>query len=335
MKRILFILILAIISVCCLVKMNEQYDELARYPHVLSEEERTLVLDKLTMDEINYLVSQKIKPEQFIPYLNEENFVLKNTLWYDLALKTQKGETKDVLDFINQYRSKMEYGNLEAYLKNYSYNELMRFFDSETTLQLSVNPKDPYLVLGQQETLFTYEPSKLTLMTQLPMAKNAPVRKLYLRENVISHLVDLLKGAKESNKMTYGNLEVACAYLSYDQQLALLEENHDFTKMLKLSSGGQSELQLGYSVVLSFKEDKAKKDDKTDKDDKEKEKKEHAYQDVLSYLKDQCAKHGFVIRHIYDEKMIEIRYVSADVAMELQAQKMTLEEMDVNEIIKE
>lgn len=324
MKRILFILILVILSIFCLVKMNEQYDELARYPHVLSEEERTLVLEKLNMDEINYLVSQKIKPEQFLPYLQEENFILKNTLWYDLALKTQTDDVKDVIDFINQYRNKIAYENLEAYLTHYSYNELMRFFDSEASLELCTNPSDPYLVLKENETLFTYEPRALTLIDQLPLAKDTPIRKFYLRENVISHLVDLLKNAKESNQLNYGNLQLVSSYLSYDQQLALLEANHDLMKKLELQYGGQSELQLGYSVILSFKEDKLKKEEK-----------EEAYQKVVGYLKDQCAKHGFVIRKIYQEKLIELRYVSADLAMELQTQKLTLDEIDINEFIKE
>ena len=90
MKRIAFILVLLVLCVLCIYKMNEQYDELARYPHVLNEAQRTLVLDKLDADEINYLVSQKIEPEQFLPYLEQEDFILRNTLWYDLAMNTQK-----------------------------------------------------------------------------------------------------------------------------------------------------------------------------------------------------------------------------------------------------
>ena len=301
--------------------MNEQYDELARYPHTLSEEQRTLVLEKLDMDAINYLVSQKIEPEQFLPYLEQEDFILRNTIWYDLAMKTQKTDVKEMMTFINQYRNRLTLEHLESYLKNYSYNELMRFFDSENTLTLCETPTDPYLIIEEQESVFTYEPKSLVLINGVKTSNKLPFPKHYLRENVIVHLKDLLKNAKESNKLENGNLELVCGYLSYEQQLSLLEENHPLMKQLEIQNGGQSELQLGYSVLLSFNEEKVEKD-----------KKEHAYQDVIIYLKDQCAKHGFTIRNIYEkEQMIEIRYVGLDLAMELQEQKLTLEEIEIKE----
>ena len=70
--------------------MNQHYDELARYPHELSEEERSLVLSHLSTEQINYLVSQKIEPEQFLPFIDIKDFELNNTLWYDVAYQTQK-----------------------------------------------------------------------------------------------------------------------------------------------------------------------------------------------------------------------------------------------------
>ncbi len=325
MKRIAFILVLLILCVVCIYKMNEQYDELARYPHVLNEAQRTLVLDKLDTDEINYLVSQKIEPEQFLPYLEQEDFILRNTLWYDLAMNTQKTEVKEVITFINQYRDKIAYEHLEAYLTHYSYNELMRFFDMEQTLSLCVNPKDPYLVIGEQESIFTYEPKGLVLLKDLKVSDKLPLKKHYLRENVIPHLKTLLKNAKQSNNLTNGNLEVICGYLSYEQQLSLLEDHHPIMEQVKLQAGGQSELQLGYSVLISFKEEKKLS----------KEKNERAYQDALSYLKDQCAKHGFTIRNIYEKRLIELRYVGLDLAMALQEQKLTLEEIDLTKFRQE
>lgn len=324
MKRIVFILLLAILSIVCILKMNEQYDELARYPHVLSESQRKIVLEHLTMDEINYLVSQKIEPDQFLPYIQDEQFILKNTLWYDLAMQTRKGEHSEVISFINQYRQRFTYENLGEYLKYYTYDELMRFCDNEAYLSLCKKVNDPYLVLQENETLFTYEPTHLVEMKELPFSDQLPLSKHYLKENVIVHLQELLTQAKESNDLKYGNLEIVCGYLSYDQQLSLLEEEHELLKDIELQAGGQSELQLGYSVLLTFNEETIKDEEECDK----------AKQDAFTYLKNQCAKHGFTLRNIYDDQWIEIRYVGMDIAMELYEQKLSLEEIDLEKFNK-
>lgn len=49
----------------CLWKMNEHYDELARYPYELTDEQRNLVLEHFDTEEINYLVTQKLNQKNF------------------------------------------------------------------------------------------------------------------------------------------------------------------------------------------------------------------------------------------------------------------------------
>ena len=44
-KRTIFVLSLIVLFVFCLWKMNEHYDELARYPYELTDEQRNLVLE--------------------------------------------------------------------------------------------------------------------------------------------------------------------------------------------------------------------------------------------------------------------------------------------------
>ena len=116
LKRSVFVILLIALFSGCFYIMNQHYDELARYPHELSEEERKLVLSHLSTEQINYLVSQKIEPKQFLPFIEIKDFELNNTLWYDVAYQTQKPshtesdqEVKEyIVSFINRYRARME-----------------------------------------------------------------------------------------------------------------------------------------------------------------------------------------------------------------------------------
>ena len=46
------------------------------------------MLSHLSTEQINYLVSQKIEPKQFLPFIEIKDFELNNTLWYDVAYQT-------------------------------------------------------------------------------------------------------------------------------------------------------------------------------------------------------------------------------------------------------
>ena len=160
LKRSVFVILLIALFSGCFYIMNQHYDELARYPHELSEEERKLVLSHLSTEQINYLVSQKIEPKQFLPFIEIKDFELNNTLWYDVAYQTQKPshtesdqEVKEyIVSFINRYRARMEYQELHDLLMNYTYNVLTRFFDEGDpnieNAHLIAKPNDPYLVLA-------------------------------------------------------------------------------------------------------------------------------------------------------------------------------------------
>ena len=140
------------------------------------------VLSHLSTEQINYLVSQKIEPEQFLPFIDIKDFELNNTLWYDVAYQTQKPSHTEsdqavkeyIVSFINRYRSRMEYGQLHDLLTNYSYNVLTRFFDEGDpnieNARLIAQPDDPYLVLSGKNTLYTYEPKNLVSINDLPHA---------------------------------------------------------------------------------------------------------------------------------------------------------------------
>ena len=66
LSRLLLIVICACVAGACILKMNETYDPLARYSYG-SEEDRQIILKYLDEDDIDYLITQKIRPEQFLP----------------------------------------------------------------------------------------------------------------------------------------------------------------------------------------------------------------------------------------------------------------------------
>ena len=53
LKRSVFVILLIALFSGCFYIMNQHYNELARYPHELSEEERKLVLSHLSTEQIN------------------------------------------------------------------------------------------------------------------------------------------------------------------------------------------------------------------------------------------------------------------------------------------
>ena len=66
-KRMLFIIVLIALFGGCFYAMNQHYDELARYPYELTQKQRDIVLEHLDTEQINYLLAQKIEPDEFLP----------------------------------------------------------------------------------------------------------------------------------------------------------------------------------------------------------------------------------------------------------------------------
>ena len=370
-KRSVFVILLIALFSGCFFIMYQHYDELARYPHELSEEERSLVLSHLSTEQINYLVSQKIEPEQFLPFIDIKDFELNNTLWYDVAYQTQKPSHTEsdqavkeyIVSFINRYRSRMEYGQLHDLLTNYSYNVLTRFFDEGDpnieNARLIAQPDDPYLVLSGKNTLYTYEPKNLVSINDLPHASLVPqANDITIKKEVVKPLKELLAAAREVNQKENGDMKVIAGYISYEDQMKLFEK-------AKLIFGdevlqhwdypGQSEFQLGYTVRLlpngmttEFDEEKENDKDKdtgkkeeaksSDKKDKKNPSEEERDQEI--WLKDNAYKFGFIIRYPKQKEdttgkryqPYTLRYVGKDIAKKLHDEGYVLDEVNINDL---
>lgn len=333
-KRMLFIIVLIALFGGCFYAMNQHYDELARYPYELTQKQRDIVLEHLDTEQINYLLAQKIEPDEFLPFIEEEGFTLENTLWYTKAMSTRKEEKSYIVNFINKYKEHMEYGELQNLLTYYSYNVLTRFYDEGYTYgehaKLIANPSSMYTILNTSKTIYTYEPKNLVTITTLPhdsIVDNA--NDIMIQKEVVKPLEELMKAAKEINRKNYGDMVITTGYLSYEDQISLYESKQkEFPKDFTMcwDHPGQSEYQLGYTITLKPNDNKG--------DSEEKKKEEDREQAV--WLKENAYKYGFVIRYPKHKEDVTkkayqpytLRYVGKQAAKLMHDEDKAMEEID-------
>lgn len=366
LKRSIFIASLIALFCGCFYVMNQHYDELARYPYELSEEQRKVVLSHFDTENINYLVSQKIEPSQFLPFIEINGFELNNTLWYDVAYQTQKPSHMEsdnavkeyIVSFINKYRSRMEYTELKDILSSYSYNVLTRFFDEgEPNIEnakLIPNPSYMYTRIEKNQTLYTYEPKDLVSINELPHDSIVPkANDITIKKEVVKPLKQLLEAAKEVNQKKYGDMKVVAGYISYEDQMTLFEKAKALyqDKVLEYwDYPGQSEYQLGYSVqllpneMISEFEAAAKNEKKitnkkaTKKETKKGPSEQEKEQEI--WLKDNAYKYGFIIRYPKQREdttgkryqPYTLRYVGKEVAKKLHDNNLVFDEVNEDDM---
>lgn len=347
-KRAMFIAVLLMLFGGCFYAMNQHYDELARYPYELTEEQREIVLEHLDTEQINYLVTQKIEPDQFLPFIEIDGFELENTLWYTRAMKTREEEATYIVNFINKYRSYLEYGTLSDMLSNYSYNVLTRFFDEGyeygADIKLIANPANRYTVLNNTLTLYTYEPSDLVAITSLPHDSIVDdTNDIMVKKEVLKPLQELLEAAKEINKKAYGDMTITTGYLSYEDQITLLTSKQKEYKeafVLNWDLPGQSEYQLGYTVTLKPNEKTTSSDDNTEED--KKQEREEIGKEQMAWLKENAYRYGFIVRYPKQKESITgktyqpftLRYVGKELAKYMYDEEKVMEEVDFESFLK-
>ena len=353
-KRALFILILIVLFVICLTKMNESYDDLGRYQFELTEEERKLVLDQFSTEDINYLVEQQIEPKQFLPYLLVDGFDLSNTKMYNIAYRVQPESKEFIVNFINKYRSHLSYKTIEDVLSHYSYNLLMRFFDEGDGFlenpTLLPNPTDLLAHLESSQTLYHYEPTDLVSINDLPHRAIETGNDILVRKEVVKPLHALANAMKEIEDAPFGNMEIIAAYLSFENQYILYDISKErFGDDIDVywDVPGRNEYQLGYTIQLSPKEDKKKddkkddkKENKDDKKEKDQKKKNNEKREQAVWLQENAYKYGFVIRYPKDKLEVTgkeyqpytLRYVGQDLAKYMYDHNLTIEEVNLQDM---
>lgn len=345
-KRLLFIGSLIALFGICFTVMNQHYDELSRYPYVTSEN-RDIILEHLNSEDINYMVSQQLKPEQFLPFIETAGFEIRNTLWYARAKEFQDASNDVIVRFINDFKGRMEYSSLETLLQAYSYDALRTFYESDNeyvkNATLVLNPLSRYTRIQENETLFTYTPKDLISIETIPHVSLVEGNKdILIKAEVVEPLEQLCSAIESVNGKTCGDLILTAGFIAYEDQIPLFE-----SMMLKYGQDhfrnfwdypGQSEYQLGYTVRFqpAGREDsriddnqiydKEEGSDEATKDSDEKE--------LAVWLEENAHKYGFIIRYPKGKEKLTgkeyqpytLRYVGIESAKAIHDKAIALEE---------
>lgn len=344
-KRISFIVSLLVLFGVCFTIMNRHYDELARYPYVTNEN-REIILKYLSNDDINYMISQQLKPEQFLPFIETKDFTIRNTLWYTRAKELQDADNETIVSFINDFRSRLEYAKLETLLQAYSYDTLRTFYEEDNVYirnaSIVSDPSSLLALIDENESLYRYVPKGLVTIDDLPhVSMLEGESEIQVHEELVEPLRQMCADISSVNDKTCGNMILVAGYISYEDQLPLYE-----SMLLKYGKDefrsywdypGQSEFQLGYTVRFQPAGREVTKidDNRLNHEESDASKGEFNEEEQLAeWLKDNAHLYGFILRYPQGKEKITgkeyqpftLRYVTKDVAKQLYEQKQVLEE---------
>ncbi len=347
-KRISFIISLLVLFGVCFTIMNRHYDELARYPYVTNEN-RNILLKHLSNEDINYMISQQLKPEQFLPFIETEGFTIRNAHWYTRAKEIQDDSNEVIVSFINDFRPRLDYAHLDTLLQSYSYATLRTFYEEDhrfvANALIKSDPSARLALIDAHETLYRYEPKDLVVIEELPQVSLVEGKsEVLIRKEVLDPLYALCADISEVNDKTCGNMILVAGYISYEDQQPLYE-----SMMLKYGKDefrrywdypGQSEFQLGYTVRFqpAGQEETRLDDTQVVAEALTKEQAQQSEEERLAaWLKEHAHEYGFVVRYPAEKEEktgkvyqpFTLRYVTKEVASQLYEKQLILEEYKI------
>lgn len=257
-KRCTFVGALMILFLCCYHIMNQHYDELSRYQYA-NEENRELILEYLSTEDINVLIDRQYKPEDFLRYLGIEGFNIRNVDWYNTAKSVEDLRDEQIIEIIGVLKSKMSYTNFKTYINHYSITQLYDFYTSNNTyiedMTLILQPELIEDEIEESNTLYTYEPKNLVEFKGVPIVDVIDTNdSIYICEEVVEPLRKLSEATQEINEKTFGNMIITQGYTSFKEQEKLYQDallKHGIDDVLNyVSYPGQSIYQLGNVVKI-------------------------------------------------------------------------------------
>lgn len=294
LKRASLVIVLIAIFIVCFQSMNNKYDPLARYKYTseLTNEQRDKILEHMDSDDIDFMIQQKLKPDQYLKYIDVEDFSVKNTLYYELCSKMQPADINYIVYFINKYKSDFNYADLKTILASYSYANLEEFYNGAYTYvkeaKLVSEPSSMDVQIKASETLYKYIPKDLVTIdnTTIPIASLTGSETIQIKAEVVESLKKMCADLGATNNKTCGGLILTKGYVSYEDQVKVYENalvNYGYDDFSKYEDfPGQSEHQLGYSLTFTIASMDAE---------------QMADSDQVKWLKENAKKYGFVIRY--------------------------------------
>lgn len=339
LARILLLILCAILTGTCFYQLNESYDPLARYPYA-TEKNRETILKYMDARDIDYIISQQIRPSVFMDFIKIPGFNIRLANEYHLAKKTQKESDAYIVNFVNKYSNYFTYSELEDLLTYYTYADLTTFYENDATttkkLTLASNPTDKYLILDTQTSVYRYQPSNLIAVDSI---------------QVQADVVDDWNEMKEAYQTMWDGetLSVVSGYQSYDTINAsyiALENKYGETVLNRFQlPAGQNEAQLGYTIQLIDLADwidacqANQNDDGTYNYENAIHSLSQSQQNQIVWLEENAYRYGFVIRYPKDKQKetnmtyqpFVLRYVGRKAANKMWKNHVSMEKMDFEE----
>lgn len=337
--RIVLILFCLTIFSACFWAMNQTYDPLARYPYA-NDQNREKILTYLDSDDIDYIISNQIHPDEFMDFIDVPGFDIRYCRLYTLCKETQNQENDYIVNFVNRYHTHFTAGSLETLLKHYSYLDLTTFYENEMTnnptLKLVEDPIWPLLVLNNRTSVYKYAPQDLV-----------SGHGIFLKQEAMDAYEDM-NNAYKSMLESSDSLVLEKGYTAYEniftEYTSLSTVSPEYVDTVFLPAG-ENEFQLGYTVALE-----GYNQWRTQVLSQEEVYKDHQYDLILdaldqtirskiSWLEENAYRFGFVVRyprgkesqtgHAYDPFVL--RYVGKENAKAMKEKDNVMEQMNFSE----
>ena len=205
-------------------------DPLSRYPYGTSAQ-RSIMAERFSNADIDILINSQIYPEQILPFMDAPGFDINNTLYYDIAARTQRADSEFIVQFVNKYRDRFDATSLEEMLSWMPYSNLIEYFDTNNSTPLAKNPLAFDCYLDPKTTLYTWRPSDLV--------QAEPT--LSLRSNAAQAWSRMKQAAAEDGV----TLRAISGFVSYEMQRNMSEY-----ASMPLAPYGSREEQLGLTLYL-------------------------------------------------------------------------------------
>jgi D-alanyl-D-alanine carboxypeptidase len=309
----------------CFYVLQTKANPLARYPYG-NDAQRAVLESRLDQEQIDYLINAQILPEMILPYIDDEDFDVKNTVFYHTAYSIRPAEISQIVDFVNTYRDYFSLDQLSLWLSWLDYESLAAYFDSGIRTPLADNAEDPNLVLNGSATVYTWAPSDLMSVTD----------GIVLRQEAAVAWTELKEAAQDAQI----ELQGLSGYVAYDQQW----KENEYRSFVRGSFGSREE-QLGTTVAVNGFDEWNKALSLSSKDNSGSAQYERAM-DALSteqqasaaWLAENAWKYGWVIRYPEDSESSQyttyqpfvLRYVGKEQAQIMQENGWSLEEWNEN-----
>ncbi|MGB4985116.1 MAG: hypothetical protein WBO70_05040 [Erysipelotrichaceae bacterium] len=242
-KRILLTISLMIFFMGCLYFINIKYDPLSRYKYKTASN-RDIIINNLSKDEIDYIIDYDLKPEQFLPFMEINNFRLENSQLY-YQLNSSIYNENQVVNVVNRYVDKYSIKELINYCRNYSLDNLNLWFDTLYLDDLQSNlisNVDPFAIsLPKNGSLGNYEPNDIVKVDVLKNKKS----DIYLQRKAYDALMVMLA----KTNVNLDKLSSVEGYISYSKQKEL------YYGSLSAIMMGHNIAQLGNTFSFSSSDD--------------------------------------------------------------------------------